>query len=205
MLRSFDAALNLFEQDCYGHLHEWEFDPQHSQRETSTRMEAQVLATDIGYHVMILRDLDVIALQDIDAEISTLLSSSPFTQRPFAISKSKFGAAFKTTTFLFRAMQDALCRLLLSVHSQPVGNKTSIVKAMDLKKRCYISDHPLGALLADKMPEYIDWFKIHKTRRDLIKHGIPISYHSGKDHLTGEVSSPSGSAIRQSSKAQSYL
>jgi hypothetical protein len=119
---------------------------------------------------------------------STLLASSPFTQRPFALSKAKFGAAFKTTTFLFRAMQDALCRLLLSVHGQLVGNRTSIVKAMDLEKRCYASDHPLGALLAVQMPEYIDWFKIHKTRRDLIKRGIPISYHSGKDHLTGEVS-----------------
>ena len=85
-------------------------------------------------------------------------------------------------------MQDALCRLFLSIHGQSVGNKTSIAKAMDLEKHYYVPGHPLGALLAVYFPEYIGWFQTHKTRRDLIKRGIPISYHSGKDHLTGEVS-----------------
>lgn len=69
MLAEFDKAFAGFERDAYSLLHESRFDAGTNLASFKVQIQAQSLATDIGYLAMVMRDFHQAAIQEISAEM----------------------------------------------------------------------------------------------------------------------------------------
>jgi hypothetical protein len=72
--------------------------------------------------------------------------------------------AFKNVHMWLRAYQDAVCGVLLATRGDPVGRNTSMSDRVKPGK-------PIGAYLAEHLPEYTGWFKNWRDRRNEMKLG----------------------------------
>ncbi len=72
--------------------------------------------------------------------------------------------AFKSVHMWLRAYQDALCGVLLALRGEKVGAYTSMSKALKPSK-------PLTEFLAEQLPDYEEWFRRWRARRDEMKLG----------------------------------
>lgn len=203
MIVEFDKALSDFEQDAYSLIHECHFDPGLELSSFKVQIQAQNLATDIGYLAMVLRDLHQAAISEIsikfDNEITgrnekseeLMINGFNRHQRPqrqhISIALAKFGAGFKAFMFPVRAYQDAIYMVGLGILGQPIGGKSSMKKAVNTKDGIFITDNPVGQLLASAIPDYATWFASLRGQRNSIKSGAGISYTSGKNFVTGET------------------
>lgn len=69
MLAEFDTAFAGFERDAYSLLHECHFDAGKDLDSFKVQMQAQSLATDVGYLSMVMRDLHQAAIQEVSDEM----------------------------------------------------------------------------------------------------------------------------------------
>lgn len=72
--------------------------------------------------------------------------------------------AFKSVHMWLRAYQDSACGVLLATRGDRVGAHTSMSDRLKPGK-------PVGAFLAERLPEYADWFRAWRDRRDQMKLG----------------------------------
>lgn len=212
MLAEFDKAFSDFERDGYSLLHECHFDPAKELRSFEIQVQAQSLATDVGYLSMVMRDLHQAAIQEVSDEMdrynaeyqdhlkknlaedgSTLVLDDKFfknqsrRERRISIALAKLGAAFKTFLFPIRAYQDAIYKIGLCILNQSVGGDSSMTGAIDIRARTFLTRNFIGKLLAEAVPNYATWFASHRGQRDFIKYGAGISYNTGKNFVTGET------------------
>lgn len=212
MLAEFDRAFAEFERDAYSLLHESHFDAGSNLASFKVQIQAQSLATDVGYLSMVMRDLHQAAIYEVSDEMdrvnaeyeiylkqrseesgSSLVLDDKFFQdlphreQRISIALAKFGAAFKAFLFPIRGYQDAIYKVGLCVVAQAVGPKSSMKKAVDVTKRRFVPENPIAKLLENTVPEYPEWFSSLRGHRDFIKYGAGISYSSGKNFITGET------------------
>lgn len=212
MLIGFDNAFREFERDAYSLLHESYFDPCQHLAKFKIQIQAQSLATDLGYLSMVMRDLYEDAMREVSQELdrdnadyqsylreqvakkgsSLVLDQMFFEKRPrreqrISVALAKFGAGFKAFLFPVRAFQDALYKVGLCVVGQSVGGKSSMTRAVDKTSRRFMPSNPIAQILAAAVPEYPQWFSSLRGTRDFIKYGAGVSYSSGKDFVTGET------------------
>ena len=153
MIVEFDKAFLEFERDAYSLLHECHFDAGRELSSFKIQIQAQDLATDIGYLSLVMRDLHQAAIREVstgfdqsNAEYNEFLKKyvekggpNSFlengffrNQRPHeqhvSIALAKFGAAFKAFLFPVRAYQDAIYKIGLRILGQPVGGKSSMIR-----------------------------------------------------------------------------
>src|SRR2546425_1026003 len=127
MLAEFDKAFSDFERDAYSLLHECHFDAGTDLPSFKVQIQAQSLATDVGYLSMVMRDLHQAAIQEVSDEMDrdnaeyqnylqrriaeagpTLVlddeffRNQPRRERKISIALAKFGAAFKAFLFPVR-------------------------------------------------------------------------------------------------------
>ena len=69
MLADFDKAFADFERDAYSLLHESHFDPGTNLASFKVQIQAQSLATDVGYLAMVMRDLHQAAIREVSDEM----------------------------------------------------------------------------------------------------------------------------------------
>jgi hypothetical protein len=212
MIIEFDKAFLEFERDAYSLLHECHFDPGAELSNFKIQIQAQNLATDIGYLSMVMRDLHQAAIHEISAEFdlenakyneyikqhrekgdpNTALDDGFFRNQPrqernISIALAKFGAAFKAFLFPLRAYQDAIYMIGLGILEQPVGGKSGMKNAVNVPERVFITKNPIGQLLTTAVPDYAMWFGSLRGQRNSVKSGAGISYNSGKNFVTGET------------------
>lgn len=212
MLVEFDKAFSDFECDAYSLLHESHFDPGKHHSRFKVQIQAQSVATDIGYLAMVMRDLHQAAIREISDEMDRdnleyqaylskkmqeagsrlVLNDKFFRDQPrrelrISIALAKFGAALKAFLFPIRGYQDAIYKVGLCVVGESVGGKSSMTRAVDVKHSQFIATNPVAKLLEAENPEYPAWFASLRGHRDFIKYGAGISYSSGKNFVTGET------------------
>jgi hypothetical protein len=208
MLADFDKAFMDFEHDAYSLLHECHFDARTNLPNFKVQIQAQSLATDIGYLSMVMRDLHQAAIREVSDEMdrdnaehqqrikearpSLILDdeffrSQPRRERDISIALAKLGAAFKAFLFPVRAYQDAIYKIGLCIVDQPVGGESTMTKAVNVATPAFRSGNPVAQLLLTAVPEYPAWFASLRGQRNFIKFGAGISYSSGKNFVTGET------------------
>jgi hypothetical protein len=212
MIIEFDKAFLAFERDAYSLLHECHFDPGAELSNFKIQIQAQNLATDIGYLSMVLRDLHQAAIHEISTEFDLenakyneylkqhvemvepnpslgdgFFRNQPHHEQKISIALAKFGAAFKAFLFPIRAYQDAIYMIGLGILGQPVGGKSGMKNAVNVPERTFITRNPIGQLLAMAAPDYAMWFGSLRGQRNSVKSGAGISYRSGKNFVTGET------------------
>ena len=212
MLKKFDLAFKDFERDAYSFLHECHFDAGKDLPSFKVQTQAQGLATDVGYLSMVMRDLHQAAVEEVSNNMdrdnaeyqnylkqrreqvgsSLVLNDEFFRDQPrreciISTALAKFGAAFKAFLFPIRGYQDAIYKIGLCVVGQPVGGKSSMTRAVNEETRSFMSENPVGKLLATAVPEYPSWFLSLRDQRTFIKYGAGVSYSSGKNFVTGET------------------
>jgi hypothetical protein len=212
MLAEFDKAFANFERDAYSLLHESHFDPGTNLPSFKIQIQAQSLATDVGYLAMVMRDLHQAAIREVSDEMdrdnaeyqaylakrmeevgSTLVLDDKFfrdqprRERKISMALAKFGAAFKAFLFPIRGYQDAIYKVGLCVVGQSVGGRSSMTRAVDVKQSTFVVANPVAEILKTANPEYPSWFPSLRGHRDFIKYGAGISYSSGKNFVTGET------------------
>ena len=212
MLTEFNRAFLDFEHDAYSLLHECSFDPGKELTSLKVQIQAQSLATDLGYLAMVMRDLHQNAIQDVSNEMDrdnaeydrylkeqmvkqgsnlvlddVFFRNQPRREKKISIALAKLGSAFKAFLFPVRAYQDALYKIALRINGETVGGKSSMTRAVDVKTRTFITTNAIGQLLAVAVPEYATWFGSLRAQRDFIKYGAAISYSTGKTFVTGET------------------
>ena len=104
MLTEFDKALLDFECDAYSLLHECHFDAGEELSNFKVQIQAQSLATDLGYLAMVMRDLHQNAIQDASNEMDREINQHS-QERKISMPLAKLGSAFKAFLFLARAYQ----------------------------------------------------------------------------------------------------
>lgn len=186
MLTEFDKALLDFERDAYSLLHECHFDAGEELSNFKVQIQAQSLATDLGYFAMVMRDLHQNAIQDVSDKMDCEIYQHRLEQK-ISMPMAKFGSAFKAFMFLVRAYQDAIYKIVLCINDQTVGGKSSMTKAVDVKTRTFIVSNSAGNLLAGVVPEYATWFSDMRKQRDFIKYGAGIGYYTAKNFVTNET------------------
>lgn len=212
MLVEFDKAFADFERDAYSLLHESHFNPGTHYSAFKVQIQAQSLATDVGYLAMVMRDLHQSAIREISDEMDrdnaeyqayltksmqeagsslvlddTFFRNQPRQERMISIALAKFGAALKAFLFPIRGYQDAIYKIGLCVAGQHVGGKSSMTRAVDVKHSKFVAANPVAKLLETTNPEYPAWFASLRGHRDFIKYGAGISYSSGKSFVAGET------------------
>lgn len=212
MLAEFDKAFAEFERDTYSLLHESHFDAGTNLASFKVQIQAQSLATDIGYLSMVMRDLHEAAIREVSDEAdhrnaeyqayfeqrrkeagsSLILDDKFFRDQPrreykTLIAHAKLWAAFKAFLFPIRGYQDAIYKVGLCVVGQKVGGKSGMTRAVDVANRKFYSENPIAKMLESSIAEYPEWFASLRGHRDFIKYGASISYSSGKNFDTGET------------------
>ena len=212
MLADFDKAFADFERDAYSLLHESHFDPGTNLASFKVQIQAQSLATDVGYLAMVMRDLHQAAIREVSDEMDRdnteyqaylakqmeevgsnlvlddkFFRDQPRRERKISMALAKFGAAFKAFLFPIRGYQDAIYKVGLCVVGQPVGGKSSMTRAVDVEHSKFEAANPVAKLLETTNPGYPEWFASLRGHRDFIKYGAGISYSSGKNFVTGET------------------
>ena len=212
MLAEFDKAFAEFERDAYSFLHESHFDPGKNLASFKVQIQAQSLATDVGYLAMVMRDLHQAAIREVSDDMdrdnaeyqaylakqmeetgSTLILDDKFfrdqprRERKISMALAKFGATFKAFLFPIRGYQDAIYKVGLCVAGQHVGGKSSMTGAVDVRRSMFEAANPVAKLLEATSLEYPVWFASLRGHRDFIKYGAGISYSSGKNFVTGET------------------
>lgn len=186
MLTGFDKALLDFERDAYSLLHECHFNAGEQLSNFNVQIQAQSLATDLGYFAIVMRDLHQNAIRYVSNEVDREINKH-LQKRNVSMPLAKLGSAFKAFLFLVRAYQDAIYKIALCIDDQAVGGKSSMTKAVDVKAGTFIDSNSVGKLLASTVPEYATWFSGMRKQRDFIKYGAGIGYISAKNFVTGET------------------
>ena len=212
MLAEFDKAFASFERDAYSLLHECHFDAGTDLASFKVQIQAQSLATDVGYLSMVMRDLHQAAIQEVSDEMDCdnaeyqnylqrridevgpslvlddeFFRDQPRRERKISIALAKLGAAFKAFLFPIRGYQDAIYKIGLCIAGQNIGGKSGMTRAVDVRTPAFVRANPVGKLLETAIPEYPAWFASLRGQRDFIKYGAGISYSSGKNFVTGET------------------
>ncbi len=182
MFSEFDKALVEFERDAYSLLHECRFDAGKNPSSFNVQIQAQSLATDIGYLSMVMRDLHEAAIRDVSDKLR------PEKTPEFSLAHAKLGAAFKAFLFPVRSYQDAIYKIGLCIAGQRIGGKSSMTNAVNVKVLAFVQGNPVAELLEVAIPEYPAWFASLRGQRDFIKYGAGISYSSEKNFITGKTS-----------------
>jgi hypothetical protein len=212
MLAEFDKAFSEFERDAYSFLHESHFDPGTDLAGFKVQIQAQSLATDVGYLSMVMRDLHQAAIGEASDEMESdnadyqrylkqrmaeagpglvlddqFFRNRPSRERTISIALAKLGAAFKAFLFPIRAYQDAVYKVGLRILGQHIGGESGMKSAVNIRARTFVTTNPIGDLLARSVPEYALWFASLRGQRDFIKYGAGVSYSSAKNFVTGET------------------
>jgi len=186
MLKSFDKAFKDFESNGYSKLHGHCFDATTEARNFQIQIQAQSLASDVGYLGMIVRDLHVAAVADTSKRMDERVYRDNVAQT-ISIPMAKLAVGFKCFFLIIRAYQDLLYKIILGIENQPNGANSSMKKAIDSQNRSFKQDNPAGSLLSQKCSQYAEWFIDLRDRRNLMKYGIGVSYITGKNYVTGEI------------------
>lgn len=209
MLTEFDRAFAGFERDAYSLLHESHFNVTTNLASFRVQIQAQSLATDVGYLAMVMRDLHLAAMREVSDEMDSdneeynaylakrmeaesslvvddkFFRDQPRRERKFPMALAKLGAVFKAFLFPIRGYQDAIYKVGLCVAGQPVGGKSSMTRAVDVRNSRFIADNPVAEMLKTTNPEYPAWFASLRGHRDFIKYGAGNGYSLGKNFVTG--------------------
>jgi hypothetical protein len=215
----FDAAFRKFESDAYSLLHESLFDVGRDLPSFKIQIQAQSLATDIGYFAMVMRDLHSAAIREISDEMdyniaeykthleqrlkeSSILDEQFFQGAPsrkgqISVALAKFGASYKAFLFLVRGYQDAIYKIGLCICGQKVGGKSGMTSAIDVATLRFFDANPVAQMIRIAVPDYPGWFASIRRQRDYIKYGAGVSYSTSKNFVTGETTA----AIKLSTSA----
>jgi hypothetical protein len=192
MLDEFDLACKEFEEDAYDKLDVHEFDAAKDKRSHGIQVQAQSLARDIGHSCMILRDLYITALQVVSDQYDADIKDPPV--RAGLVNRSvlynsleKLAVGFKSLFFFIRAYQDMLYMTILCLNEQPVGSRSGMKDALNKDMKSIKQTNPAGELLLKIYPEYADWFRTLRARRNDCKFGTAVSYSTSKNLTTGET------------------
>ncbi|MCW8901250.1 MAG: hypothetical protein OQK75_11500 [Gammaproteobacteria bacterium] len=192
MLQEFDNALQEFEREAYSKLYEHHFDTGKELEDFNLQIQAQSLASDIGYFCFIVRDLYVEALGQVsnkmDREASGIEPEEAEEERdPTTMSLEKLGVAFKSFYFLIRAYHDVIYKIILRLYNQNIGGKSSMHQAIDYENRLIKKNNPVEKILDTNCQEYTEWFISMRGRRNLSKNGVGVSYQMGKNFIENET------------------
>lgn len=155
-------------------------------------MQAQSLANNLGYFCMIVRDLYVETLEKVSEEMDRKAQKArgPIKgdsgRDPTMICLGKMGVAYKSFYFLVRAYHDVLYKLILCLHGQNVGPKSSMNDAID-EDGDVKRNNPVGEFISKCCNGYAEWFISMRARRNLSKYGVGVSYEMRKNFVTNET------------------
>jgi len=194
MLKEFDQAFEDFERDAYSKLYECHFDAGKELDNFNLQVQAQSLANDLGYFCLIVRDLYEETLGKVSQEMDrkAQMAFEPIRDSsgrdPTVICLGKLGVVYKAFYFLVRAFHDVLYKMILCLHGQNVGPKSSMKDAIDYELRSLKRTNPVGEFISNCCEGYAEWFIPMRARRDLSKYGVGISYEMGKNFVNNETS-----------------
>lgn len=132
MLQGFDDALQEFERKAYSKLYEHHFDAGKELENFNLQIQAQSLASDIGYFCFIVRALYIEALDQVSNKMDReagggALKMEEEERDPTTMSLEKLGVAFKSFYFLIRAYHDVMYKIILRLYNQNIGGESSMM------------------------------------------------------------------------------
>jgi len=192
MLQEFDNAFQEFEREGYSKLYEHHFDAGKELAEFNLQIQAQSLASDVGYFCFIVRDLYTNALEEVSNKMDREVAGEKYVQidgerDSTTMSLAKLGVSFKSFYFLIRAFHDVMYKIILRLYNQNIGGQSSMYQAIDVESRLIKKNSPVQIILKENSQEYAEWFISMRGRRNLSKNGVGISYQTGKNFIENET------------------
>ncbi len=106
--------------------------------------------------------------------LASLESEEPSSQAPQGDRTidwlERYATQGKALFYFVRSLQDAVYRLLLEANGQQVSDNSRISKILVDKR----GDNPMSKMLKQSVPEFLEWFKDFREKRNYIKRGTPI-------------------------------